>query len=89
MAVNIIQWGYRLEANNGVDLRVVLRKGNISIRFRDNGIKFDSEQYIKQFVKSSENPTKNYGLRIISGMVKDMKYISLVDCNVVLVNIKN
>ena len=89
MAVNIIQWGYRLEANNGVDLRVVLRKENISIRFRDNGIKFDPEQYIKQFVKSSEDPTKNYGLRIISGMVKDMKYISLVDCNVVLVNIKN
>ena len=57
------------------------------LRLRDNGIPFNPEQYVRQFQTQVQNPSKNVGLRIVSGCSADMRYIPLADCNVVILHI--
>lgn len=84
MACNSLQWGYAEKENLGVDLRAVYRDGALTLRFRDTGKRFDPARYVRQFQAAPQDPGKNVGLRIVSGMAADMRYISLVDCNVVM-----
>ena len=87
MACNIIEWGFSQGGVPGVDLRIAIRDGHVTLRFRDNGRKFDPKRYAEQFVADSDDMTKNYGLRMITGMVSDMQYTCLVDCNLLLITI--
>lgn len=87
MACNIIEWGFDEGGSPGVDLRIAIRDGHVTLRFRDNGRKFDPKRYAEQFVADSDDMTKNYGLRMITGMVSDMQYTCLVDCNLLLITI--
>ena len=73
--------------NSGMDVRAVYRNSEVILRFRDGGRPFNPEQYVRQFQSSSQDPSKNIGLRIVSGAASDMRYIPLVDHNIVLLRI--
>ena len=87
MAGNIIRWGYKNGRDLGADLRVVIEKEKITIRFRDNGVRFDPGQYIRQFEEMPHDPAGNFGLRMMAGLVDDMRYICLADSNVFIITI--
>ena len=84
LACNTLRWGYGLKNNNGVDVRAVCRNNELIVRFRDSGRPFNPEQYVRQFQPASQDPSRNVGLRIVSGEASDIRYIPLVDCNVVI-----
>ena len=54
------------------------------LRFRDTGRLFDPTQYIRQFRAAPQDPAKNVGLRIVSGTAAEMRYITLLNCNIVI-----
>ena len=87
LACNTLQWGYGSKDNNGVDVRAVCRNSELILRFRDSGRPFNPVQYVRQFQAASQDPSKNVGLRIVSGEASDIRYIPLVDCNVVILHI--
>ena len=94
LACNALSWGYgsgggkcSTGQNAGVDLRAVCSNGELRLRFRDNGRHFDPAQYVRQFRAAPQDPTKNVGLRIVSGMAAEMRYISLLDCNIVMLRL--
>ncbi len=87
MGGNIIRWGYKNGRDLGADLRVVIEKEKMTIRFRDKGVRFDPGQYIRQFEEMPHDPAGNFGLRMMSGLVDDMRYICLADCNVCIITI--
>lgn len=87
LACNTLQWGYASMVNSGMDVRAVYRNSEVILRFRDGGRPFNPEQYVRQFQSSSQDPSKNIGLRIVSGAASDMRYIPLVDHNIVLLRI--
>ena len=84
LVCNTLQWGYRSGKNSGVDVRAVCRGGDLILRFRDTGRLFDPTQYIRQFRAAPQDPAKNVGLRIVSGTAAEMRYITLLDCNIVI-----
>ena len=89
LACNTLRWGYASTVNSGVDIRVACRNSELILRFRDGGKLFNPEQYVRQFQASSQDPSRNIGLRIVSGAASDMRYIPLVDYNIVILRIRN
>ena len=41
-------------------------------------------RFIRQFRAAPQDPAKNVGLRIVSGTAAEMRYITLLDCNIVI-----
>ena len=87
LACNTLKWGYGETGRSGVDVRAVCDKGHLTIRFRDSGRPFDPLQYMRQFAAREDDPSKNVGLRIVSGLAVSMRYVSVADCNIVLLKL--
>lgn len=86
-SAHILEWGYRNEVVYGADLRVCCRDGILTLRFRDDGRPFDLEHHAEKFAADPEDPAANAGLRIISGMASELRYINLAGANVLLIRI--
>ena len=42
------------------------------------------DRYLYQIRAAPQDPAKNVGLRIVSGTAAEMRYITLLDCNIVI-----
>ena len=87
LACNTLQWGYAGGGRPGVDVRAVCAQGHLTLRFRDGGRPFDPLEYLRQFAAREDDPSKNVGLRIVSGLAAGMRYVSVADCNIVLLRL--
>ncbi len=87
-ACNTLRWGFSEETDCAVDIRAVCRNGEIIIRFRDSGRRFNPKSYISQVLVYDKNPAGNIGLRIISNIMSEMQYMCIMDCNILLIHIR-
>ena len=88
IACNTLRWGFSEKAYCAVDVRAVCRNGQIIIRFRDSGKRFNPKSYISQVLDYDKNQGGNIGLRIISGITSEMQYMCIMDCNILLIHIR-
>ena len=84
IAENVVMWGSRSDQKPEIDVRVVISKSGVTVRIRDNGRLFNAERYAAQFASEPGDPSRNIGIRIVSRTAASMRYISLVDFNVLL-----
>ena len=87
-ACNTLRWGFSEETDCAVDIRAVCRNGEIIIRFRDSGRRFNPKSYISQVLVYDKNPAGNIGLRTISNIMSEMQYMCIMDCNILLIHIR-
>ena len=88
IAENVVMWGSKAAQKTEMDVRVVISENCVTVRIRDNGKLFNAERYANQFVSEPEDPSRNIGIRIVSRTAASMKYISLVDFNVLLLTFR-
>lgn len=88
IAENVVMWGSKADQKTEMDVRVVISENGVTVRIRDNGKLFNAERYASQFVSEPEDPSRNIGIRIVSRTAASMKYISLVDFNVLLLTFR-
>lgn len=88
IAENVVMWGSKADQKTEIDVRIVVSENGVTVRIRDNGKLFNAERYASQFVSESEDPSRNIGIRIVSRTAASMKYISLVDFNVLLLTFR-
>jgi len=88
IAENVVMWGSKADQKTEIDVRVVISKNGVTVRIRDNGKLFNAEGYAGQFVSEPEDPSRNIGIRIVSRTAASMKYVSLVDFNVLLLTFR-
>ena len=88
IAENVVMWGSKAAQKTEMDVRVVISENGVTVRIRDNGKLFNAERYANQFVSEPEDPSRNIGIRIVSRTAASMKYISLVDFNVLLLTFR-
>ena len=81
-------WGAKADQKTEIDVRVVVSENGVTVRIRDNGKLFNAERYASQFVSELEDPSRNIGIRIVSRTAASMKYISLIDFNVLLLTFR-
>ena len=88
IAENVVMWGSKADQKTEIDVRIVVSENGVTVRIRDNGKLFNAERYASQFVSEPEDPSRNIGIRIVSRTAASMKYISLVDFNVLLLTFR-
>ena len=88
IAENVVMWGAKADQKTEIDVRVVVSENGVTVRIRDNGNLFNAERYASQFVSELEDPSRNIGIRIVSRTAASMKYISLIDFNVLLLTFR-
>ena len=82
---NIIKYGFADNKNHSIDIRVIKLRDGWTLRIRDNCIKFDPLEWAR--ANETDDRTKNIGINMVSGMAKDIKYISTMDLNNLTVTI--
>ncbi len=71
-----------------IDISVTIDDKNVELHFRDNLSQYNFCEVIKKRL-NSEDPSKNAQYRIVSSMTSDVRYIYLLDTNVMTLKIKN
>ena len=85
MAGNIITHGFSDKKKHSIDIRTVIKNGEVTIRIRDDCAAFDPLERMNQF--SSEDPCKNIGIRMIGKLTNDISYYNTVGINTLLLKV--
>ena len=85
MAGNIVTHGFTDKKPHCIDIRTVIKNGDLTIRIRDDCVAFDPVERMKQF--SPDDPCKNIGIRMIGMLTKDISYYNTVGINTLLMKI--
>lgn len=82
---NIVQFGFADGKRHSVDVRVIKQADGWILRVRDDCKKFDPTEWIK--LHNTEDKTRNIGIRMVCGMAKDVKYLSTLELNNIIITI--
>ena len=84
MAGNIVEHGFD-NKNNMIDINMTCMERRISIFIRDNCVLFDPTQ--RSASLNEEDPYENIGIRMISNMADEMRYIDALGVNTLIINL--
>jgi Na+-driven multidrug efflux pump/anti-sigma regulatory factor (Ser/Thr protein kinase) len=83
MAGNIVQYGFKKDKKNTIDMRVALnrKKGLLILRFKDDCRPFDPKERVSMF-DPQDDPAHNIGIRLIANICDSMEYGFILGLNV-------
>ena len=87
MAGNTVTYGFADGKRHSVDIRVVLRDGDVLLRLRDDCAKFDLKEKVRSWTLDPERPEENVGIRMVLALSKDVTYTNTMDMNNLLITI--
>ena len=79
LCTNVIDYGFTDGKKHSIDIRIIKLEDGWVLRYIDNCKMFDPTEWLK--VNDEDDPEKNIGIRMISGMAKDVKYLSTMELN--------
>lgn len=82
---NIVKFGFSDGKRHSIDIRVIKQTDGWILRVRDDCKRFDPTEWIK--LHNAEDKTKNIGIRMVCGMAKDVKYLSTLELNNIIITI--
>ena len=86
MAGNVVSHGFTKDKKaHSVEMRAVWKEDTVILRIRDDCIPFDPEERAQ--VLDDTDPSGNIGIRMIYGMMQDIRYQYLLGMNVLTVRI--
>ena len=88
MAGNVVMHGFHGDnKKHYLDIKVIYKNGDISIRLKDDCIPFDPKE--REKMVSEEDPFKNIGIRMIMKIADEVTYQNMLGLNVLTILIKN
>ena len=85
LAGNMIQHGFTDGKPHCIEVRVLKKPSGYYVRFRNDCLIFDPVKQIR--LLSEEDPTYHIGLRMISGIAKDIRYTCVLKLNNIFVRL--
>ncbi|MCR5108000.1 MAG: ATP-binding protein [Lachnospiraceae bacterium] len=85
MAGNIIRWGFDDGKPHSIDLRLIYTEGKTSLRIRDDCKPFDPRKQAE--IYQSQTDVQNIGIRMISALTKDIRYVYMMKMNVLFLEV--
>lgn len=86
LAGNVIRWGFESEKKNAVDIRITYQ-GQFVLRFRDNCRPFDPKKWLELNQPSEKDPSSNLGIRMTVQRMEDIRYMSTLKLNHLLIKL--
>ena len=87
MAGNTVTYGFADGKRHSVDIRVILRDGDVLLRLRDDCAKFDLKEKVRSWTLDPEHPEENVGIRLVLALSKDVTYTNTMNMNNLLITI--
>ena len=86
MAGNIVTHGFAKDKKkHSVDIRLTCTGGRIILRMRDDCAAFDPSQHAR--ILNPEDGVKDYGIRMVYDLAKEVNYQNLLDQNVLTITL--
>ena len=85
MAGNIVKHGFDDGKNHFVDVRVIVKNGQIIIRMRDNCRPFDPKKQAE--IYHSEDPTAHIGIRLTRKISTEFNYVNILKLNNLIIKL--
>ena len=85
LANNIISYGAKGKEKLLVYIRVMVEDSGVTLRIRDNGKQFDPTRWLEMY--TNEDKTRSIGLRMVSNMAKDFRYINTMGMNTLIIRV--
>ena len=87
MASNIVDHGFTKDKkDHSVDVRVVCKDGDVILRLKDDCIPFNPKERA-DLLADPEDITRNFGIRMVYSMAKDITYQNILGLNVLTIRI--
>ena len=86
MAAIVTQKGFNDGRNHFMDIRLILKPGEIIIRMRDDCEQFDPRTL--QHIFNPEDPFANIGIKMLANMSEELSYINALKLNNMIIKLK-
>lgn len=87
LANNIIEHGFRDGKSHVVHIRMLIKNDDFILRLRDNCRRFDPVDKYRKEIRYDVDPEHRIGIRMIMGIVKNVKYTGLFGMNNLIIRI--
>ena len=85
MAGNIVDYGFSDGKKHSIELRLVKKDGDFVVSIRDNCRAFNPKKQLE--LTNPDDPVSNIGIRMISGMAKEFRYVNTMRINHLIVRV--
>ena len=86
LGVNVVEHGFTDGAPHAIDMRILVRDGDLILRIRDDCRPFNLvEQY--RVLHDEEDISRNLGIRVVFGMSSSIQYLSTMSTNNLIIRI--
>ncbi len=81
-----MSWAFRDGKEHRLTVKIMYGADGFKLRFRDDGIQFDPAEYYR--IHKGENPTENFGIRMVFEMNPEVTYLNTMNLNNLIVKVK-
>ena len=85
MVKNILEYGFNDGQKHSINIRVIIQGENIIIRIRDDCRAFNPKKWYE--IYNPEDLTAHIGIRLVSKISKEFKYINVLNLNNLIIKI--
>lgn len=76
------------EEDYSIDIRIIAKDNELILRIRDDCRPFNIVERYRMVSMEDKNPTETIGIRMVMNMSSDVKYISTMGTNNLIIRIK-
>lgn len=87
LGTNIIEHGFIDGKRHSIDIRIIAKDNELILRIRDDCRPFNIVERYKMISMQDNNPEKNIGIRLVMNMCSDVKYVSTMGTNNLIIRI--
>ncbi len=87
MAGNVIEHGFADGTAHHLEVRVLIKEGQVTLRMRDDCAAFDLREQAKKWTFDPEHPERNIGVRMVMHAAKDISYTRVMKTNNLIVSV--
>ena len=87
IGTNIIEHGFKDGKDHEINMRIAVKEKEIILRIRDDCVPFNPIERYKMKTKNDKDPTKNIGIRMVTGLCSSVNYICTYSTNNLIMKI--
>lgn len=87
LGANIINHGFSDGKPHSIDMRILAKEDGLILRIRDDCRPFNLMERYRMTVAQDGDPTRNIGIRMVVKMSRDVRYLSTLETNNLIIRI--
>lgn len=86
LAGNVVKHGFEDRKRGRVWVLAAIQNGTLTLRIRDNCIRFDPKEYLQLSVR--DDPSEHIGIRLVAGLAESVEYQNMFGMNMLTIEVK-